>query len=58
MANINVNNAVQIDVAKKSQDVQSQIIGKLLEDNLGNNLKIQQQTAEITGAGGNLNIKA
>lgn len=57
MANLNVNNAVKIEVAKKSVDTQTQLMEKILEDNFENTMKIQQQVANVTGIGGNLNIK-
>jgi hypothetical protein len=49
--------AIQVDVLKKSEDVTKNILGKILQDNFENTMKIQQEAAKITGAGGNLNIK-
>ena len=48
---------IEVDMIKKSQDVTKNIIGKILQDNFENTLKIQQEAAKITGSGGNLNIK-
>ena len=57
MTNLNVNNAVKIEVAKKSVDTQTKLMEKILEDNFENTMRIQQQVDNVTGIGGNLNIK-
>ncbi|WP_457564206.1 shikimate kinase [Caminibacter sp.] len=49
--------AIQVDMIKKSQDVTKNIIGKILQDNFENTMKIQQEAAKATGVGMNLNIK-
>jgi hypothetical protein len=48
---------IQVDVIKKSQDVVTNLISSILENNLDNK-KIQEEVAKTTGSGGNLNIKA
>jgi hypothetical protein len=47
--------AIQIDVMKKAQDVQSQQVLKILESA---NQQSQQVTAQKTGIGQNINIMA
>ncbi len=49
--------AVAVEVMKKSRDVVKDVVGKILEDNFENTMKIQQEAAAVTGAGGNLNIQ-
>ncbi|MEO1923785.1 MAG: YjfB family protein [Nautiliaceae bacterium] len=49
--------AVAVEVMKKSRDVVEDVVGKILEDNFENTMKIQQEAAAVTGVGGNLNIQ-
>ena len=48
---------IQVDVIKKSQDVVTNLISSILDNNLDNK-KLQEEVAKTTGSGGNLNIKA
>jgi len=50
--------AIQVDVQKKAQDVVKNIVGDLLEKTFENTKKIEEISAQATGKGVNLNIKA
>jgi len=57
-ANIPINDKISVEVLKKSQEVVTNQISKILEDNFENTLKIQQEAAQALGAGNNINIQA
>ncbi len=48
---------IQVDMIKKSQDTQKNLISKILQDSFVNTMQINQEVAKTTGSGGNLNIK-
>ncbi|NPA11771.1 MAG: shikimate kinase [Epsilonproteobacteria bacterium] len=52
-----VKDAVSVEVLKKSEDVVKNQIGKILEDNFEQTMKIQQEAAAATGAGVNINVQ-
>ena len=55
--NANLQEAIQVNVQKKAQDVVKNVLGNLLEKTFEDTKKIQEMAAASTGKGINLNIK-